>query len=85
MGFAPLNPRGGSRTALGRVNHRLNGGGPEVRFARDSPLEESGFELLVPIAMARAHRGGSERYLSDDRQAVGDQMEAMPPAGWQWR
>ena len=36
MGFAPLNPRGGSRTALGRVNHRLNGGGPEVRFARET-------------------------------------------------
>jgi hypothetical protein len=29
--------------------------------------------------MARAHRGGSKRYLSDDRQAAGDQMEAMPP------
>jgi ubiquinone/menaquinone biosynthesis C-methylase UbiE len=30
----------------------------EIRFAPDSPLEGTGFELLVPIAMARAHRGG---------------------------
>jgi hypothetical protein len=42
----------------------------------DSPLEGTGFELLVPIAMARAHRGDSKRYLSDDRQAAGDQTIA---------
>jgi hypothetical protein len=30
------------------------------KFAADSPLEGTGFELLVPIAMARAHPGGSK-------------------------
>jgi hypothetical protein len=29
---------------------------PEVRFALDSPLEESGFELLVPMRMNRFTR-----------------------------
>jgi hypothetical protein len=47
-----------------------------ARFVADSPLEGTGFELLVPIAMARAHRGDSKRYLSDDRQAAGDQTIA---------
>jgi hypothetical protein len=42
----------------------------------DSPLEGTGFELLVPIAMAIAHPGGSKRYLSDDRQAAGDRTIA---------
>jgi hypothetical protein len=49
---------------------------PKFKFALDSPLEGTGFELLVPIAMARAHPGGSKRYLSDDRQAAGDQTIA---------
>jgi hypothetical protein len=31
----------------------------------DSLLEGTGFELLVPIAMARADPGGSKRCLSD--------------------
>jgi hypothetical protein len=32
----------------------------EVEFAPDSPVEGTEFELLVPISMARAHRGGSK-------------------------
>ena len=52
----------------------------DVEFAQDSALEGTGFELLVPIAMARPHRGDSKRYLSDDRQAAGDHSDGARTA-----
>jgi hypothetical protein len=39
--------------ATGAESETLNDEGTRRRFARDSPLEESGFEPLVPVNLRR--------------------------------
>jgi len=47
----------------------------EVRFARDSPLEQAGFELSVP---ALRNEGSDARNATEDRLTLGSDAPVRP-------